>query len=177
MLDEDRWRPSVSDRQHAHVAVATAGRRPGGCLGCFGQICMFQCLSYYLEYVCSVSVDTPVPVLLSCRLTLWPLCRSWTRPPPGPETCRPTSLPCTTGQTSTGRMMRYVPALSPGRAEAYAERPGYRRRRRWGFSVVRETDVKGTNPPLKSCRMYPKYKPKCSVCSTDYVCNFLPKNI
>ena len=37
--------------------------------------------------------------------------------------------------------------------------------------------LKGTNPALKSRRIYPKYMPKCSVGSTNYVCNFLPKNI
>ena len=35
--------------------------------------------------------------------------------------------------------------------------------------------IKGTNPALKSCRIYPKYIPKRSVGSTDYVCSFLPK--
>ena len=37
--------------------------------------------------------------------------------------------------------------------------------------------LKGTNTALKSRRIYPKYMPKCSEGSTNYVCNFLPKNI
>ena len=36
--------------------------------------------------------------------------------------------------------------------------------------------IKGTNPALKKSSKYPKYMPKCSVGSTNYVCNFLPKN-
>ena len=41
----------------------------------------------------------------------------------------------------------------------------------------RHPSFKGTNPALKSRRIYPNYMPKCSVGSTNYVCNYLPKNI
>ena len=37
--------------------------------------------------------------------------------------------------------------------------------------------LKGLTQLWKSRRIYPKYMPKCSVGSTNYVCNFLPKNI
>ena len=35
--------------------------------------------------------------------------------------------------------------------------------------------LKGLTQLWKSRRIYPKYMPKCSIGSTDYVCNFLPK--
>ena len=36
--------------------------------------------------------------------------------------------------------------------------------------------LKETDPPWNKSSIYPKYIPKCSEGSTDYVCNFLPKN-
>ena len=42
---------------------------------------------------------------------------------------------------------------------------------RWRLVVL----LKGLTQLWKSHRIYPKYMPKCSVGSTDYVCNFLAK--